>query len=57
MTGMGVRELVQYTSKILYHEFRTKLGEFKESETGSAGSSYKSKTSSVPGSSPVSVYS
>jgi GTPase SAR1 family protein len=57
-TGNGVKELVSYVSKVLYHEYRKKLDEFKEPETGSVGSSYKSKNSnSLPSHSPMSGYS
>lgn len=41
-SGHGVKELVEYISKVLYHEHKKKLDEFKVSETGSVGSSYKS---------------
>ena len=56
--GKGVKELVEYISKVLYHEYKMKLDNFKESETGSVGSSYKSKNSnSLPSQSPMSGYS
>lgn len=53
-SGTGVLDLVHYISKVLYHEYKMKLDEFKESETGSV----KSKnSSSLPSHSPMSGYS
>ncbi|CDW86177.1 rab gtpase 2c [Stylonychia lemnae] len=44
-TGYGIKPLVEYISKQLYHHNRDNLYEFKESETGSQVS-YKSRRSS-----------
>ena len=35
-TGQGIREVVEYVSKTLYHEYKEKLYEVKDNESSSS---------------------